>query len=96
MIDFEHHRWVVREKGIRQWIAWQLVRIAYRVKDTTHYQVVVHGGLEIIITGDAWGCGLNSVHNTDDSSWYTGEFDTFEKACDWATYTAQTREEWAP
>lgn len=58
------HNWsVVREFGVRYWVAWRLVRLAYLVKDTTLYAVVCvehrdgsHSSL--LISGDTWGNGV--------------------------------------
>lgn len=91
----KHELWVLRHEGIRHWIAWCLVRLAYRVKDTEFHQVVrISAGSAVLITGDAWGGGIAGSLRVND--WDSPErteahlewpmqrdFDVLEDALDW-------------
>lgn len=87
-----HHLAVIREFGIRYWTAWQLVRLAYRVKDTTYYQVIrTVEGAAVLIEADTWGAGVTcgwGVHWSDDDTNIDGwpvlrEFDDHDAALQW-------------
>lgn len=82
---------VIREFGPRHYIAWCLVRAAYRIKDTNFYQVVrADSGAHVIVEGDAWGSGVvfGSKVAWDDpekaADLTVRTFDTFDAASDWA------------
>lgn len=90
------HEWrVIRNSGVRYWLAYVLVRLAYRVKDTTFYQVIrIPGGSAVMIEGDTWGSGVRSAYGVysdavdgyaDDPAGHPHlrEFDDFDEALDW-------------
>lgn len=83
---------VVREHGVRYWLAWKLVQLAYRVKDTSFYQVIrFNDESAVLIEADAWGAGVRSalsVHWADAGDpvevWpVLREFDDHDAALDW-------------
>lgn len=84
---------LLREFGVRHWIAHLLMRAADTVKDTTYYQAVrIPGGSRLLVAGNAWGGGcLYGVHIQDgpddvddDRGWpVQREFDDIAAALDW-------------
>lgn len=92
-----------REFGLRHWIAWVLVRAAYRTKNTTTYQVIrTADGSALLIEADAWGGGANAAYRVDwahddgdDNPPHPGwprvrEFETFDEALEWMHGSADT------
>jgi hypothetical protein len=82
---------VFREKGFRYWLAWCLVRVAHRVKDTTFYQVIrLEDGRALMVDANAWGDGLSQGRGIfclepDDPDALPAfrEFDDIEAAVNW-------------
>lgn len=64
--SLEYELRIVRDRGLRFWIAWKLAQLSFRVKDTTTYSVVSieYTGSDgpvvsgVIVSGDAWGSGV--------------------------------------
>lgn len=87
----KHNVWVIREHGVRYWVAWKLVQLAYRVKDTTFFQVIrIPGGSAVLIEADTWGagvrCALGVGHDgiAEHAGWpVLMEFDDHNAALDW-------------
>lgn len=87
----KHNVGVIREHGFRYWVAWKLVQLAYKVWDTTWWQVVkIEGGSTVLVRADAWGSGVNGtrcVTWSDDeprAGWpVLREFDDLDAALDW-------------
>jgi hypothetical protein len=87
-MTYEWH--VFREYGVRYWLAWHLVRIAHRVKDTTFHQVIrIADGSAVMIEADTWGAGVTSAYGVctdvqDADGWpELRDFDDFDEALDW-------------
>ncbi|NKY60450.1 hypothetical protein [Nocardia flavorosea] len=82
---------VIREHGARYWLAWKLVQVAHRVKDTTYWQVIrIPGRSAVLVEADTWGSGVSAafgVHWGDDDpveGWpVLRDFDGHEAALDW-------------
>jgi len=66
-LRYEYHIW--NSLGKRHWVAWVLVRLAYRIKDTEHYQVIRMGESAALILGDAWGSGINGTFRMFSPHW---------------------------
>lgn len=93
------HEWhIARDNGIRFWIAWALVRLAFRVKNTCHWQVIATpGGSRVLVEGDAFGGGVRATVRVrwDDENgaadWpVLREFDDHDAALDWMYETGDT------
>ena len=94
-MSLRHEWWVIREYGPRYWVAYILVRLAYRVKDTTFHQVIrFPGGSAVMIQADTWGAGVQSavrvfsevVDGFADAPAglpHLRDFDDFDEALDW-------------
>jgi hypothetical protein len=84
--------WCIKEFGFRYWIAWILVRLAYKVKNTDYYQVVkISDETHVFIRADTWGSGVQSSvgvawQDDDPIQRYPRmkEFDDSDQALDWA------------
>ena len=89
------HEWhVVRSLGVRYWIAWKLVQIAYLVKDTSFCQAVrIPGGGHLLVAANSWGDGVISsvgvrwmeIGPAADGVPQACYFEDFDEAEDWAT-----------
>jgi hypothetical protein len=86
------HEWrVFREFGFRYWVAYVLVRVAHRVKDTTSFEVIrTQDGSAVLVVGDSWGSGANYFQRvvTDDTQEHPDwpryrSFEDFDAALDW-------------
>lgn len=51
--------------GIRQWIAWKLVRIAHKLYDATYWEVIKSpdGFTNILIEANEYGGGVSACSN---------------------------------
>lgn len=86
----QHSWYILRKHGVCHWIAWKLVCLSRRLCDTTYYEAIVHGDFQVIVESEAWGGG--AIYTTvigNESHWQSGEFDSLDKAVDWAEYTAR-------
>jgi hypothetical protein len=83
--------WLIKERGIRYWIALKLVYLSRRFCDTTYYEAIVHGGLGMVVESNMWGGGISFIDAySDETQWQSGEFDDWNKAVDWAEHTARS------
>ncbi|WP_040828932.1 hypothetical protein [Nocardia jiangxiensis] len=96
-----HEIWVMKEFGFRYWVAYVLVRLAHRIKDTDHYQVIrTSNGSAIFIEADTWGHGVSSTlrvgwkfRDICDPEWpMLREFDDFDEALEWMYDEKETGE----
>lgn len=60
---------MIRELGLRRYVAWKLVQLAHLLHDAEHYErlyITAAGGGEIFsaeIVGDEYGCGIATLNN---------------------------------
>jgi hypothetical protein len=66
---------------MKKWIAGQLVRIADRIHDTTHYCAYSRDGVNILMACNAYGHGFSYATGVDLE--HIEEFDDIETAFDW-------------
>lgn len=64
---------MIRELGVRRWVAWKLVQLAYKIHDPDYYEriyITDADGDEVFwanISADIYGCGVSSMYG------YVGE-----------------------
>lgn len=63
----------ITDLGPRRWLAWKLVRVAFRLCDTEYQQRIIvtnKSGVVVAsigVVGDAYGCGISDVFSCESS-----------------------------